>query len=45
MLFEFLKFAGLPDEQEEAYKCFPGVLLAVRYIKEVVSDCQLMVAY
>lgn len=29
---------GLPDEQEEAYKSFPGVLLAVRYIKEVVSN-------
>jgi len=30
--------SGLPDEQEEGYKSFPGVLLAVRYIKEVVSD-------
>ncbi|KAL9963663.1 hypothetical protein ACROYT_G027190 [Oculina patagonica] len=27
--------SGLRDEQEEAYKSFPGVLLAVRYIKEV----------
>jgi len=27
--------SGLPDEQEEAYKSFPGVLLMVRYIKEV----------
>lgn len=25
----------LPDEHEEAYKCFPGILMAVRYMKEV----------
>lgn len=30
-------FTGFPEEHEEAYKSFPGVLLAVRYIKEVVS--------
>lgn len=27
--------SGFPEEHEEAYKSFPGVLLAVRYIKEV----------
>lgn len=25
----------LPVEHEEAYKCFPGILMAVRYMKEV----------
>lgn len=40
----FLSFTGaflilvLPDEHEEAYKCFPGILMAVRYMKEVVSN-------
>ena len=29
--------SSLPDQQEESYKSFPGALLAVRYIKEVVS--------
>lgn len=36
--FSIPHFSGIPDEQEEAYRCFPGVLLAVRYIKEVVSE-------
>lgn len=31
-------FTGFPEEHEEAYKSFPGVLLAVRYIREVVSS-------
>ena len=40
----FLSFTGaflilvLADEHEEAYKCFPGILMAVRYMKEVVSN-------
>ena len=29
--------SSLPDQQEESYKSFPGALLTVRYIKEVVS--------
>ena len=35
--FLCLNIVVLPVEHEEAYKCFPGILMAVRYMKEVVS--------